>query len=50
MSVSLSHLVLDRPLSVLDLETTGVDPAADRAVEVAVLTLLPASTSCSTGG
>lgn len=41
MSVPLSHLVLDRPLAVLDLETTGVDPAADRIVEVAVLTLLP---------
>jgi DNA polymerase-3 subunit epsilon len=41
MSVSLSNLVLDRPLAVLDLETTGVDPAADRIVEVAVLTLLP---------
>lgn len=41
MSVSMSHLVLDRPLAVLDLETTGVDPAADRIVEVAVLTLLP---------
>ena len=41
MSVPLSNLVLDRPLAVLDLETTGVDPAADRIVEVAVLTLLP---------
>ena len=41
MTVSLSHLILDRPLAVLDLETTGVDPAADRIVEVAVLTLLP---------
>ncbi len=41
MSVPLSNLVLDRPLAVLDLETTGVDPAADRVVEVAVLTLLP---------
>ncbi|QDU21808.1 3'-5' exonuclease [Urbifossiella limnaea] len=41
MSVPLSHLVLDRPLAVLDVETTGVDPAADRVVEVAVLTLLP---------
>jgi DNA polymerase-3 subunit epsilon len=41
MSVSLSNLVLDRPLAVLDLETTGVDPATDRIVEVAVVTLLP---------
>lgn len=41
MSPSLSHLVLDRPLAVVDLETTGVDPATDRIVEVAVLTFLP---------
>lgn len=41
MPVALSNLILDRPLAVLDLETTGVDPAADRIVEVAVLTLLP---------
>lgn len=41
MSVSLSNLVLDRPLAVLDLETTGVDPATDRVIEVAVLTLVP---------
>lgn len=43
MSVSLTNLVLDRPLAVLDLETTGVDPGTDRIVEVAVLTLLPAA-------
>lgn len=41
MTVSLTNLVLDRPLAVLDLETTGVDPATDRVVEVAVLTLVP---------
>jgi DNA polymerase-3 subunit epsilon len=41
MPVALSNLVLDRPLAVLDLETTGVDPTTDRIVEVAVLTLLP---------
>jgi DNA polymerase-3 subunit epsilon len=41
MPVALSNLVLDRPLAVLDLETTGVDPGTDRIVEVAVLTLLP---------
>lgn len=41
MTVSLSNLILDRPLAVLDCETTGVDPAVDRIVEVAVLTVLP---------
>jgi DNA polymerase-3 subunit epsilon len=37
----LSHLVLDCPLAVVDLESTGVNPATDRMVEVAVLKLLP---------
>lgn len=41
MSVLLSNLVIDRPLAVVDLESTGVDPVVDRVVEVAVLTLLP---------
>jgi DNA polymerase-3 subunit epsilon len=41
MSFTLTNLVLDRPLAFLDLESTGVDPAADRVIEVAVLTLLP---------
>lgn len=41
MSVTLSNLILDRPLAILDCETTGVDPAVDRIVELAVLTLLP---------
>lgn len=31
----------DRPLVALDVETTGVDPATDRIVEVAVVTLDP---------
>lgn len=35
------HLTLSRPLAVLDLESTGTDPVADRIVEVAVLTLSP---------
>jgi len=34
-------LVLTRPLGVIDLESTGVDPSSDRVVEVAVLTLDP---------
>jgi DNA polymerase-3 subunit epsilon len=41
MPLTLSNLTLDRPLAALDLESTGVDPASDRVVEVAVLTLLP---------
>ncbi len=41
MTMVLKHLVLTRPLCVVDLETTGTDPAADRVVEVAVLTLAP---------
>lgn len=35
------HLTLARPLAVLDLESTGTDPARDRIVEVAVLTVWP---------
>lgn len=35
------YLYLSRPLAVLDLETTGIDPATDRVVEVSVLKLLP---------
>lgn len=34
-------LVLDRPLAVLDLETTGLDTRRDRIVELAVLRLSP---------
>jgi len=37
----LECLKLDRPLAVVDLESTGVDPAADRVVEVALLKLFP---------
>ncbi len=35
------HLVLRRPIAVIDLESTGTDPAADRVVELAVLTHAP---------
>jgi DNA polymerase-3 subunit epsilon len=38
---SSSRLILDRPLAVLDLETTGLSPADARVVEVAVVTLRP---------
>ena len=37
----LKNIVLDRPLAVLDLETTGVDTKVDRIVEVSVLQLFP---------
>lgn len=39
--VELQHLTLSRPLLILDLESTGTDPAADRVVELALLTLFP---------
>lgn len=41
MITTFSNLVLNSPLAVLDLESTGIDPITDRIVEVAVLTLLP---------
>ena len=37
----LKNLTLDRPLAVLDLETTGIDPKLDRIVEISVLKLDP---------
>src|SRR5262249_53328307 len=37
----LTNLELLRPLAVLDLETTGTDPQADRIVEISVLRLAP---------
>lgn len=37
----MSHLRLDRPLVVFDLETTGVDPENDRIVEIAMLKIAP---------
>ena len=37
----LKNIVLQRPLAVLDLETTGTDTKVDRIVEVSVLKLLP---------
>jgi DNA polymerase-3 subunit epsilon len=35
------NLSLERPLAILDLETTGTDPQADRIVEISVLKILP---------
>jgi DNA polymerase-3 subunit epsilon len=40
-TVDLRHLTLTRPLAVLDVETTGTDPARDRVVELALLILRP---------
>jgi DNA polymerase-3 subunit epsilon len=37
----LRNIKLDRPLAVVDLEATGVDPKLDRIIEVSVLKLLP---------
>jgi DNA polymerase-3 subunit epsilon len=41
MSPIPSHLRLERPLAVIDTETTGLDPRDDRVVEVAGLVLRP---------
>ena len=35
------NLVLDKPLAVIDLETTGTDPKSDRIVEISVLKVMP---------
>jgi DNA polymerase-3 subunit epsilon len=39
--VMLKNIILERPLAVIDLETTGTDPKIDRIVEVSVLKLVP---------
>lgn len=41
MNRRLEYLNLERPIAVIDLESTGLDPAADRVVEVALLKLFP---------
>jgi DNA polymerase-3 subunit epsilon len=37
----LRNLSLERPLAILDLETTGTDPQVDRIIEISVLKILP---------
>src|ERR1700712_2534042 len=37
----LKNITLERPLAVIDLETTGIDTKIDRIVEVSVLKLVP---------
>ena len=40
----MKNLALDRPLIFLDLETTGIDPASDKIVEISVLGIHPEGT------
>jgi len=37
----MTNLSLDRPLAILDLETTGTNPATDRIVEISILKIAP---------
>jgi DNA polymerase-3 subunit epsilon len=37
----LQNITLDRPLAIIDLETTGLDPQKDRIVEICVLKVRP---------
>src|SRR5918997_4470557 len=37
----LKNIALERPLAVIDLETTGTDPKCDRIIEVSALKLAP---------
>jgi DNA polymerase-3 subunit epsilon len=43
MTMELKHLTLSRPLVVLDLESTGLNPSNDRIVEIALVVLSPGS-------
>jgi DNA polymerase III subunit epsilon len=38
------NIVLDRPLAVIDLETTGIDTANDRIIEISILRVRPDGT------
>lgn len=40
-SAMLNNITLEKPLAVIDLETTGTDPRKDRIVEISVLKILP---------
>ena len=43
----MAQLQLQRPIAFFDLETTGVDAAKDRIVEIAVIKLMPDGTRVS---
>src|SRR5262245_8419896 len=47
MNFKLTNVSIDRPLAVLDLESTGLDVARDRIVEAAVLKLNPGARPAS---
>jgi DNA polymerase III subunit epsilon len=40
-NIMLSNITLEKPLAVIDLETTGTDPHKDRIVEISVLKIMP---------
>lgn len=37
----LTHITLERPLAVIDLESTGTDPQKDRIIEISILKIMP---------
>jgi DNA polymerase-3 subunit epsilon len=40
------HLVLEKPLALIDLESTGTDPQSDRIVEIGILKVTPEGRRC----
>lgn len=40
------NLVLEKPLAIIDLETTGIDPQSDRIVEIGILKVTPDGRRC----